>query len=665
MFASDKEISLAECLLLPKGMTFDTERVDVIKCNDTKDVVACPGSGKTTALLAKLAIISKRMPLTDGKGICVLTHTNVAIDEIKSKLKNQAEILFNYPNFFGTIQSFVDKYLAIPYFNSLYDVPVSVIDDARAFPVMYTEYNSLYGNYQKKIYNAINRQIPKSLSWRKKEYLKKNLGFEKFSRLYYDVVKRKYYIKYNDKRTFAANPKVGTFELADKLRLSCWDKGILRYEDAYSLATSYVESCDDLKVAISERFAYLFIDEMQDSDRMQMDLLDRLFDSSKVIVQRLGDQHQAIYSENGQEVSWSPANYLPISKSMRFGNNIANVLKTVCDCDNKDIKGNPDVLSLKPILMVFKSPVNVLQKYVELLNLKKINNKPIVDIAKEIEEADLMHRNRLKAIGWVGSKKRSGKLCIESYFPQFDGQLTTTGKRTPTNLGDFLVKRHNPSVKDLEDGILEALCYVLNMFNFSFSANQGEVQYTKTRLLKCLKKNFEKDYISLKQKMGDWILHMMTKDQFGNNEVKTSIAEYICNDLQSIFGFDKNDSDLLDFLNPCASQEEVSESNNLFVADGVEVDVRTVHSVKGETHVATLYMETSYHDKCESEYLGEQLEGIAYQGKGEKHREQALRVAYVAMSRPQYMLCMAISKEHFENLDENLLKKLWEIIKVD
>lgn len=667
LFATNEEIALAEKALLPSSSSFDSERIDVIKCNETKDVVACPGSGKTTTLLAKLAIIAKRMPLSEGKGICVLTHTNVAIDEIKAKLKNQAEVLFNYPNFFGTIQGFVDKFLAIPYFNSASDIPVSVIDDTRAFSVMDKEYQSLCGKYQRIIYNKVRRQIPDSLSYKEKEKLKWKLGFEKFSQLYYDEIKKVYYLKYKEKKAFAADPKAGTYELADKLRLACWDKGILRYADAYSLANAYFESCKGLRDAMSERFAYLFIDEMQDSNRMQIDLLDKLFDSNKVIVQRFGDQHQAIYSEDGQEEMWTPIDYLPISTSMRFGNNIANVLKTVCDCDNKNIKGNPNIPSLKPILMVFEDPEKVLPKYVELLKQKKINNQSVYEVAKEIENADLLHRNRIKAIGWVGSKKNANKLCIQSYFPQFDGQLTNAGKKAPNVLEDFLVKSHNSSVKTFEDGILEALCFVLNMFDISYSTNQGKVQYTKTRLLKYLKQKDEKQYMSLRQKMGDWILNMMSEDKLVHKDVKSCVAEYICNDFHSIFGFDKNDSKLLDFLNSSVGSQMVNtqENGNVFVDDGVEVDVRTVHSVKGETHVATLYLETSYHDKCESEYLGEQLEGMVYPGKGGTYQKQALRMAYVGMSRPQYMLCMAISKKHFEKMNENLLKNLWEIIKVD
>ena len=78
--------------------------------------MACPGSGKTTALVAKLLIIGEQLPLNGNRGVCVLTHTNVAIDTIRQNIGRSTDKLFNYPNFFGTIQSFVDKYLAIPAF---------------------------------------------------------------------------------------------------------------------------------------------------------------------------------------------------------------------------------------------------------------------------------------------------------------------------------------------------------------------------------------------------------------------------------------------------------------------------------------------------------------------------------------------------------------------
>lgn len=56
---------------------FDHDRREIIKCLDSIDIQAFPGSGKTTLLVAKLAILAKKWSFSN-KGICVLSHTNVA-----------------------------------------------------------------------------------------------------------------------------------------------------------------------------------------------------------------------------------------------------------------------------------------------------------------------------------------------------------------------------------------------------------------------------------------------------------------------------------------------------------------------------------------------------------------------------------------------------------
>jgi DNA helicase-2/ATP-dependent DNA helicase PcrA len=54
---------------------------------DTIDFEACPGSGKTTLLVAKLAVLALRWRHRN-QGICVLSHTNAARNEIGVKLGN-------------------------------------------------------------------------------------------------------------------------------------------------------------------------------------------------------------------------------------------------------------------------------------------------------------------------------------------------------------------------------------------------------------------------------------------------------------------------------------------------------------------------------------------------------------------------------------------------
>lgn len=146
-FATDDEIRHAETVLFGRQNVFDKDRIKVIKKNVSCDVQACPGSGKTTTLLAKLVILANRLPLTSGRGICVLTHTNVAIDEIKLKLGGKASQLFSYPNFFGTIQSFVDTYLSNAALYHYYGSIIKAVDNDKAYAALAKRYNSLpFGN---------------------------------------------------------------------------------------------------------------------------------------------------------------------------------------------------------------------------------------------------------------------------------------------------------------------------------------------------------------------------------------------------------------------------------------------------------------------------------------------------------------------------------------
>ena len=63
---TDDDIAYAEGVLLPRGELFDEERRSFIRDLGTLDLQAVPGSGKTTALLAKLLILDRYLPFADG-----------------------------------------------------------------------------------------------------------------------------------------------------------------------------------------------------------------------------------------------------------------------------------------------------------------------------------------------------------------------------------------------------------------------------------------------------------------------------------------------------------------------------------------------------------------------------------------------------------------------
>ena len=97
----------------------DKPRCDFLKRNSTVDLTACPGSGKTTLIVAKLAILARKWPHRT-KGICVLSHTNVARKQIEERLGRSVagQRLLAYPHFVGTIHGFANRFLAMPWLYS-------------------------------------------------------------------------------------------------------------------------------------------------------------------------------------------------------------------------------------------------------------------------------------------------------------------------------------------------------------------------------------------------------------------------------------------------------------------------------------------------------------------------------------------------------------------
>lgn len=666
-FANDNEIKYAHDILLSGLPNFDDEKVAIIKCNESKDIKACPGSGKTTTLLAKLIILAKRMPLNDGKGICVLTHTNVAIDEIKSKLNSQTKVLFNYPNYFGTIQGFVDKFLTIPYYNSTSEKQLSIIDDDKAEMIFDKAFKTKSYSELKPLWGQIKDRISQGLS-KKEEYneirkVQKKLLYDS----YYDVNSQKYYRKYGISKALAQDKTKPIYKLLDTTRGACLKEGVLKYEDAFSYAIAYAKQYKILKDAISERFCYLFIDEMQDTKDIQYDLIEMLFDRSKVIIQRFGDPHQSIFEFGNMK--WNPdKTALPINMSNRFGNNIAAILKTVCETDNKALKGNTEILSLKPILIVYDDPKTVLPKFAQLVRKYKVDGKTILDIANEMRLKDPLKKHRIKAIGWVGKDKNDGMYRISSYYANYEQTSNIGSKKNPSVLYDFLRKTDNLSVKECSDRIFTALAAILELSGIMYSYNGKSVRYTKSRVKEYLKNVYPDKYQALRTNIANWTIGILNAKSIINKNTYDKVQRYIEKDFQYIFQFDKTTSAYSEFMvepNKMLCEEIGSKSvaPNIFIDGDVEIEVGTIHSVKGETHVATLYMETAYRSKYESQQISEQLYGIPYTGTKEVIK-LTLRIAYVAMSRPMYMLCMAIKKENYEQLDKDRLSHLWETIEI-
>lgn len=97
----------------------------------------------------------------------------------------------------------------------------------------------------------------------------------------------------------------------------------------------------------------------------------------------------------------------------------------------------------------------------------------------------------------------------------------------------------------------------------------------------------------------------------------------------------------------------------------VEVRVGSIHSVKGETHTATLVLDT-YYRKHHLEALKPWLLGKKSGGGSENDTLfSRLRQHYVAMTRPSHLVCLAMREDCLSNVDVAALKDHgWRVARV-
>ncbi len=86
--------------------------------------------------------------------------------------------------------------------------------------------------------------------------------------------------------------------LAERYRVYKREKSLLDYDDLLTCLKDLLESHEDLRRRLSERFRFVMVDEYQDTNRLQSDIIRRLaFTHDNVMA--VGDDAQSIYSFRG------------------------------------------------------------------------------------------------------------------------------------------------------------------------------------------------------------------------------------------------------------------------------------------------------------------------------------------------------------------------------
>lgn len=299
---SDEDIEWV-CQLM-KLHPLDAPRRDFLKSLTTLDVSACPGSGKTTLVVAKLAILARKWK-SNTRGICVLSHTNVAREEIEHRLGSTdvGQRLLVYPHFIDTIHGFVNRFLAVPWLLSA-GYRVAAIDNDLTTRVR-------RHHLGEKDYRRLNSYLEKK--FRSFEGLR--IGTANFAAPLADGA-------------FPDGPHTEMYKLAASALRHAAEQGYFCYDEIFVLGDALLAQQPALPSILQNRFPFVLVDEMQDTSEQQNNFLRRLFsrDVNTVCVQRVGDPNQAIFEGGIQPIADAfpdAARCVGIADSFRFDTSIA------------------------------------------------------------------------------------------------------------------------------------------------------------------------------------------------------------------------------------------------------------------------------------------------------------------------------------------------------
>lgn len=643
---TNDDIRYAENILLPAGKEFDEERRTIIRNFETIDLQAVPGSGKTTALLAKLVVLERNLPFSNGSGILVISHTNAAIDEIKDKIQRHCPKLFSYPNFVGTIQSFVDEFLAIPFYSVQFKKKPIRID------------SEIFDEIATNRFNNLPSSPPKTWLMRQHdpESLFKSLRFDVDLNLLKGI---------NGTISLRSDSNSTTYKTFKTIKFQILKSGFLNYDDAYFLAELYINFIPKIKTILQKRFAFVFVDEMQDMDTHQYNLLEKIFyneGNSISVIQRIGDKNQAIFNSVKAAEVWSDrADVLRLSGSQRLSKPIADVVKkfALYNDANFDIVGLNEC-AIKPHILVFENTTinNIIPCFAQIVKEHKEN--------RSISNPD----KSVKAVCWNtdwkdddANRQDEAKLRLEDYYKGFKKEKSKP-KQDYECLKNYLLfyDKNKKTLEPLRKNILNAFLKILRLENINAS---DERPYTKKKLIDFIREKDVQKYDELNLNIYNWsigIIKGKTNDVWGEIKEYSPIffTLFSENALSVSSTFINNDIAGIPVVNA-----EVIETTNYYKEDGLEIEITSVHAVKGQTHCATLYLESYYNKSYESQRLTGQFLGNSIQisNIGERIKQSA-KMTYVGFSRPTDLLCVAIHKDRFDSLLNEINREEWVIVEV-
>jgi hypothetical protein len=633
------EIEQVEKILI-NWNKFCEKRTKILTDFDTNfQVQACPWSWKTTLLVWKIFLLAQKIDLTK-ESACILTHTNVAVDEIKEKIKkarwnnnidkkflDNVERLLKYPNYIWTLQSFIDKYLAIPSYLQEYWKRPNKIDN---------DYSEWF--LKKGFFTNLSSETSKFLSQKFNPYkLDFNMWLDKIMWTNFDITNNNLVFTSTNswKITLKDTTNKKYIEIFKLFHDKIKNEWLLTFDEANLFALKYLSQNENkLQKLIQSRYNFLFLDEIQDTSGIHINILNTLFNNSNTLIQGFWDENQSILEQNSDGVEFTLfENNESIDSSRRLSTEISN---TVWKCAIKP----------QPLEWIVDKNIPVYFYLYDTWSEQKL-----IEFYKEkIIEYDLLKKwNLFKAIWWTHD-------WISKYCSLYEWKT----KKRKDKFIDYLSINLKDNFKKqwfklYKDEILEWLTRGVNISKIK----NWDKWFSKSTLTKYLKENNKLFYHQLLLRIIKW-----------TKELENNIFDYSKINIDKIMLFlwtleiDWLKLKLQDDFFKNWATILVPKSTVALKWDSIDIEFNSIHWVKWETHTGTLLLDTkalsSETNKRILEFIDDESEKTVW-----PNIKKSINLFYVWMTRATDLLVIWINKdklnkkhiktlEWFNKINENI-----------
>lgn len=582
--------------ILKKNLSEKQQEV-VFKKKGKFVVRACPGSGKTYSVAARLAWKVENWEYPH-RGIAALSFTNVAWQEIKKMLDNKLNPnkLFSYPHFLGTIDSFINQFIFLPFGH--------LVMDCQNRPVLVGEPHGSWSYPTRKGYKAYNS------------------CFDKFS---YDINEN--LIKISDtSECFFGNKNIFGTEHECNIKQSkkgLFREGYANQKDANYFAMKIFERYPKIAKALVFRFPELIIDESQDTSEVQMRIVDLLIENRLNEIMLVGDPDQAIFEWNDARPELFEKKYfdwknnsIELNENRRSSQNICNFTFNLSSLKKSSVAISNKVKNYTFLPQIIKYDPNSYDSITKtidyFLNLCRKN-----EIIIDNKNVAILYRSN-NFIFLIDNIKK-GEININSPW-KINDRLTK----------DFVQGKYYCDHKQFREGFKIIEKAVVKAFENKDYCSISDMKeridkagFVKHRLIVY---KIYKQLPETKIKLNKW--------------VKKAKANFSSKDISIKFDIKTENADItIDALFATTKKEQLTKNYRL----------GTVHSVKGEEFEAVFLF-------LKQKGVGKYYKTLLKEGKVTNDNEE-LRIVYVGITRPSKLLVMAVPGEEDKLCWENRLKK--------